>query len=92
MKINKYFSDQVISLSFNNANGKSSIGVMSTGSYQFSTTQDESMLVISGALLVQRQEDPEPILFSDGDKFNVSKNQNFTVDVSEQTAYLCEYS
>ena len=92
MKINKYFSDQVISLSFNNTNGKSSIGVMSTGSYQFSTTQDESMLVISGALLVQRQEDPEPLLFSDGDKFNVSKNQNFTVDVSEQTAYLCEYS
>ena len=53
MKVNHYFDDQVLSLSFDNSNGLSSIGVMEPGTYEFSTTQNERMVVISGALLVQ---------------------------------------
>jgi uncharacterized protein YaiE (UPF0345 family) len=92
MQVNRYFDDQVLSLGFDNSNGKSSVGVMAPGSYEFSTSQDERMVVISGALVVQRQSDPEPVLYSDGEEFNVPKDQSFSVEVTEPTAYLCEYS
>ena len=92
MQVNSYFDDQVLSLSFDNSNGKSSIGLMSPGSYEFSTSDDERMVVISGALVVQRQSDPEPVLYSDGEKFHVPRDQSFSVEVTEPTAYLCEYS
>jgi uncharacterized protein YaiE (UPF0345 family) len=92
MQVNRYFDDQVLSLGFDNSNGKSSVGVMAPGSYEFSTSQDERMVVISGALVVQRQSDPEPVLYSDGEEFNVPKDQSFIVEVTEPTAYLCEYS
>ncbi len=91
MQVNRYFDDQVLSLGFDNSNGKSSVGVMAPGQYQFSTSDDERMVVISGALVVQREEDPEPVLYSDGDEFHVPKNQTFSVEVTEYTAYLCEY-
>ena len=92
MQVNRYFDDQVLSLSFDNSNGKSSIGLMSPGLYEFSTSDDERMVVISGALVVQRQSDPEPVLYSDGEEFHVPGDQSFSVEVTEPTAYLCEYS
>jgi len=92
MQVNRYFDDKVLSLGFDNSNGKSSVGVMAPGHYEFSTSDDERMVVISGALVVQRDEDPEPILYSDGDEFHVPKGQTFSVEVTEPTAYLCEYS
>ena len=55
MQVNSYFDDQVLSLSFDNSNGKSSIYLQSSGSYEFSTSDDDPMVVISGALVVQRQ-------------------------------------
>lgn len=91
MQVNRYFEDRVLSLGFDNSNGKSSVGVMAPGQYEFSTSDNERMVVISGALVIQRQDDPEPILYSDGDEFHVPKNQTFSVEVAEYTAYLCEY-
>ena len=92
MQVNRYFDDQVLSLSFDNSNGKSSIGLMRPGSYEFSTSENERMVVISGALVVQRQSDPEPVLYSDGEEFHVPRDQSFSVEATEATAYLCEYS
>ena len=92
MKVNHYFDDQVLSVSFDNSNGSSSVGVMETGNYDFSTSHNERIVVISGALVVQRQDDPEPQLYSDGDEFHIPSGQNFNVEVTEPTAYLCEYS
>lgn len=92
MQVNRYFDDKVLSLGFENSNGKSSVGVMAPGHYTFSTSQDERMVVLSGAMMIQRISDPEPVLYSDGDEFDVPKNQDFSVEVTEFTAYLCEYS
>ena len=50
------------------------------------------MVVISGALLVQREDDLEPQLYSDGEEFHVKNDQKFNLEVTEPTAYLCEYS
>ena len=91
MKVNSYFSNQVLSIDFVNSNGTYSVGVMEPGFFQFSTSKNERIIVTSGALLVQRLNDPEPLLFSDGEEFNIPKNQSFEVEVSEQTAYLCKY-
>ena len=92
MQVNRYFDDQVISIRFDNSNGESSVGVMAPGSYEFSTSKNERMVVISGALVVQRNDDPEPLLYSDGEEFHVPADQTFAVEVTEPTAYLCEYS
>ena len=92
MEVNHYFDDQVLSLSFENSNGLSSVGVMEPGNYEFSTSQNERMVVISGALLVQREDDLEPQLYSDGEEFHVRNDQKFNLEVTEPTAYLCEYS
>ncbi len=92
MEVNHYFDDQVLSLSFQNSNGLSSVGVMEPGNYEFSTSQNERMVIISGALLVQREDDLEPLLYSDGEEFHVRNDQTFNVEVTEPTAYLCEYS
>jgi len=92
MKVNHYFDDQVLSISFDNSNGLSSVGIMEPGNYDFSTSQNERMVVISGAFVVQRQDDPEPQLYSDGDEFHIPSGQTFNVEVTEPTAYLCEYS
>ena len=92
MQVNRYFDDQVLSLGFDNSNGASSVGVMAPGSYKFSTSQDERMVVLSGAIVVQRQSDPEPVLYSDGEEFHVPRAQSFSVEATEATAYLCEYS
>ncbi|MDB2412581.1 pyrimidine/purine nucleoside phosphorylase [Litoricolaceae bacterium] len=92
MQVNRYFDDQVLSIGFDNSNGESSFGVMAPGSYEFSTSKNERMVVISGALVVQRHDDPEPLLYSDGEEFHVPADQTFAVEVTEPTAYLCEYS
>ena len=92
MKVNSYFSNQVLSIDFMNSNGTCSIGVMEPGLFQFSTSKNERIIVTSGALIVQRLNDPEPLLFTDGEEFHIPENQSFEVEVSEQTAYLCEYS
>ena len=92
MQVNRYFDDQVLSLGFDNSNGDSSGGVMAPGAYDVSTTKNERMVVISGALVVQRHDDPEPLLYSDGEAFHVPADQTFAVEVTEPTAYLCEYS
>ena len=92
MQVNRYFDDQVLSLGFDNSNGASSVGVMAPGSYEFSTSQDERMVVLSGAIVVQRQSDPETVLYSDGEAFHVPRDQSFSVEATEATAYLCEYS
>lgn len=91
MQVNTYFDNQVASLGYENSNGRASVGVMQPGRYEFSTADDERMVVLSGALVVQRVNDPEPLLYSDGEEFRVPNGETFTVEVTEPTAYLCEY-
>jgi uncharacterized protein YaiE (UPF0345 family) len=92
MQVNRYYDDHILSLGFENSNGESSVGVMKPRSYDFSTSKNERMVVISSALVVQTHTDLEPLLYSDGEEFHVPADQTFAVEVTEPTAYLCEYS
>lgn len=92
MQVNRYFDDNVLSIGFENSAGQQSAGVMLPGDYVFGTSQDETMTVMSGALTIQRQSDADSVTFSAGQSFEVPKDQEFKVHVSEPTAYLCHYA
>ena len=51
ISVNKYCNDTVKSLGYNSANGKSSVGVMEEGEYEFGTSSHETMVVIEGELI-----------------------------------------
>lgn len=90
LTINEYFSGNVKSIGFENQ-GKNSIGVMDKGEYTFGTVQPEKMTVIKGELLVRLPNTTEWQSFKTGESFEVLGNSSFDLQVTEQTAYLCEY-
>ena len=52
-QVNHYFDNQVTSIAFQTADKPATVGVMEIGEYEFSTSQFETMQVISGALTVK---------------------------------------
>lgn len=91
LKVNEYFDGQVKSIALNNSEGPLTVGVMEIGEYEFSTSKDEEMTVISGALLVMLPGDASLRTFHKGQSFNVPANSVFQVRIEEQSAYLCRY-
>jgi len=91
LNVNEYFDGQVKSIALTNSEGALTVGVMEVGEYQFSTTKDEEMSVVSGCLQVKLPGDPALRTFHKGQSFNVPSNSSFQVKVEEQTAYLCRY-
>ncbi|MCB5252772.1 MAG: pyrimidine/purine nucleoside phosphorylase [Candidatus Cloacimonadaceae bacterium] len=91
LKINEYFDGKVKSIALNNAKGKSTIGVMDIGEYEFGTSSVERMTVISGVLIVKLPESKAWKPYKAGETFIVAAGQKFGVKVEEQTAYICRY-
>lgn len=91
LQVNEYFDGQVKSIALINNEGPLTVGVMEAGEYDFSTTKDEEMTVVSGSLQVQLSGDPALRTFNKGQSFNVPANSSFQVKVEEQSAYLCRY-
>lgn len=91
LDVNEYFSGKVKSITVQNARGKSTIGVMEPGEYEFETTTVEYMNVVSGMLTVLLPDSTEWRSFNSGETFIVPANARFRVKVPEQTAYHCRY-
>lgn len=91
LTVNSYFDEKVKSIALDNAEGTSTVGVMSIGEYEFGTSQREYMTVVSGALTVKLPDQSEWKTFVKGDTFIVEANQSFQLKVEETTAYLCRY-
>jgi uncharacterized protein YaiE (UPF0345 family) len=89
--VNEYFDGKVKSIAFKGDNLPSTVGVMAAGDYEFGTSQDEVMSVISGALTVKLPGSAEWQTFTSGQSFDVAANQKFSVKVETDTAYLCTY-
>ncbi len=70
----------------------STSGVMAAGEYEFGTSEDELMKVVSGELVVKLPSSDEWLSFPSGTEFNVAANQSFQLKVAQPTAYLCFYS
>ncbi|MBQ0756699.1 MAG: pyrimidine/purine nucleoside phosphorylase [Amphritea sp.] len=92
LTVNEYFDGAVKSVGFENAEGKVTSGVMAAGEYEFGTSEDELMKVVSGELVVKLPGSDEWLSFPSGTEFNVAANQSFQLKVAQPTAYLCFYS
>jgi uncharacterized protein YaiE (UPF0345 family) len=91
LKVNEYFNGQVKSIGFQTASLPASVGVMSVGEYEFSTSQHEVMTVISGALTVLLPGADDWQIFEQNGSFEVPANTSFQLKVAVETAYLCTY-
>jgi uncharacterized protein YaiE (UPF0345 family) len=88
---NEYFDSTVKSLGYETVNGKSTVGVMEEGEYEFGTSSHETMTVIEGELIALLPHSAEEESFKNGDSFEVEANSSFKVKAVGQTSYLCVY-
>ncbi len=88
---NEYFDGNVKSLGYTSAVGKSTVGVMEEGEYEFGASSHETMIVIEGELIVLLPNESEWKSFKDGSRFEVEANTSFKVKSVGQTSYLCKY-
>lgn len=91
LEVNEYFDGQVKSIGFQTDTLPATVGVMSIGEYEFSTSQHEVMTVVSGALTVLLPGQSEWQTFGPKASFEIEANQKFQLKVATETAYLCTY-
>ena len=88
---NEYFEGNVKSLGYTTATGKSTVGVMESGAYEFGTSTHEKMIVVEGEMTVKLPNSSEWKTYKAGESYEIDANEKFQVKVTEQTAYLCQY-
>ncbi|RYF99931.1 MAG: pyrimidine/purine nucleoside phosphorylase [Chitinophagaceae bacterium] len=88
--VNEYFDGTVKSLAYEN-NGKSTVGVINAGAYEFGTSTHETMTIVEGEMEVLLAGEDAWKNYSAGEKFEVEANSSFKVKVQTQTSYLCKY-
>ena len=91
LSVNEYFDGHVKSIAFRNSDLDSTVGVMAVGDYTYSTSQKETMTVVSGELIVKLPGDNDWKTFSANQSFKVPANASFDLQVKVETAYLCTY-
>lgn len=92
INVNAYFEDTVKSLGYETTEGKSSVGVMEPGIYEFGTSTHETMIVIEGELKATLPGESAATSYKAGQRFEVPANVTFKVEAVGQTSYLCKYA
>ncbi|WP_160068229.1 pyrimidine/purine nucleoside phosphorylase [Sphingobacterium bovisgrunnientis] len=90
INLNEYFEGAVKSLAYDNG-GKSTVGVIEAGEFEFGTSTPETMLIIEGEMKVLLPGNTAWQIFSAGQQFEVAANASFKVRVDTPTSYLCKY-
>jgi purine/pyrimidine-nucleoside phosphorylase len=88
---NVYFDGNVQSLGLDTEKGKATVGVMKKGTYVFSTSSAEKMVVVSG-ILSAKMSGGEWLTYNQGDAFDVAANASFEVKCEADVAYICYYN
>ncbi|WEK17568.1 MAG: pyrimidine/purine nucleoside phosphorylase [Candidatus Pedobacter colombiensis] len=88
---NLYFEGKVQSLGLETANGKATVGVMKKGTYTFSASSTEKMVIISGSMDVKLTADGEFKKYAEQEEFDVAGGTSFEVSCNDDVAYLCYY-
>ena len=91
LQVNEYFAGKVKSIGFQTRALPAAVGVMEAGDYDFSTSQHETMTIISGAMRIQLPGSDEWQTYNTGEVFEVAAQQTFKVKVAAATAYFCTY-
>lgn len=87
---NVYFEGKVQSLGLETEKGKATLGVMKKGSYTFSTSSPEVMVVVSGIMNV-KLDDSGYKQYLPQDQFEVLSGASFDIICDTDVAYLCYY-
>ena len=90
-KVNRYFDDCVMSMAFENEEGRATVGIMAAGEYEFSTSSIEYMTVISGKMSVLLHGETKWKDFKPYDTFVVGKDLSFKLVIEADCAYKCLY-
>ncbi|MDP2546536.1 MULTISPECIES: pyrimidine/purine nucleoside phosphorylase [unclassified Oceanobacter] len=91
LKVNQYFDGKVASIGLQTSTLPATVGVMLPGEYEFGTSQNEVMTVVSGAIETLLPSESEWQTFAQGESFAIAANQKFQVRIAVDTAYFCTY-
>lgn len=90
-KTNQYFDGNVMSMAFENEEGKATVGIMAPGEYEFGTSTVELMTIVSGEMTVLLPGETEWVTYKPYQTFVVQKDQKFKLIVKADCAYKCVY-
>jgi len=85
-----YFDGKVQSLGLETEHGKATVGVMKAGTYEFSTSSHEKMVVITGILNVKTPNE-DWIEYKAQEEFEIAAGNKFEVNCDADTSYICYY-
>jgi purine/pyrimidine-nucleoside phosphorylase len=88
---NTYFEGKVQSLGLETDKGNATVGVMKKGTYQFSTSTAETMVVVLGEMNI-KQGEGSWIKYLSQEKFEVPANSKFDIICDTDVAYICYYA
>lgn len=91
-EVNDYFDGKVKSVAFDVAGQRATLGVMAAGDFAFSTSQKENMKVVSGVMQIKLVGEENFTKYAEGEAFDLEAGINFSVKITETTAYICKYS
>jgi len=88
---NTYFDGKVQSLGLDTDKGHATVGVMKKGTYQFSTSTVETIIVVSGIMDIKLPEG-EWTKYVEREKFEIPANSKFDIICDADAAYICYYA
>ena len=91
IQVNEYFNGAVKSLGYETAAGRSTIGVIEKGEYEFGTSSHETMVIVEGELEVQLADESNWKKYAAGQSFEVAANSSFKAKAAGPISYLCKY-
>lgn len=89
--VNQYFDGKVVSIALQTETLPATVGVMEAGDYEFGTSQNEVMTVVSGTMAVLLPGTTEWQTITQGESFDIAANQSFQVKINADCAYFCTY-
>jgi purine/pyrimidine-nucleoside phosphorylase len=90
MKHSSYFDGKVQSLGMNSPQGYATVGIIEPGTYTFSTSSQETMVVVEGSLNYKLP-GKEWVEAKKGEKFIVVSGVSFECRADKDAAYICYY-
>lgn len=90
-ELRKYHGDRVQSLTYDDDNLAFSVGIISPGEYQFGSIKEEIFTVNYGIISAWMEGNDEWKSYKSGDTFVIPSSKNFSLKVTETSAYICHY-
>jgi len=87
---NVYFEGKVQSLGLETSKGKATVGVMKKGTYTFSASSPEEMVIVSGIMQVKLNGEHFKA-YKEQENFHVAAGTSFDIICDDDVAYICYY-